>query len=159
MAKFVFLDTDTKKDIENWIDRVIGQIRVEMHNTGINASGNLSKSLEGRVVNEDEIEIIADNYFLYAEKGRDKGKIPTNFADILQKWLNDKGIQTPSNFKNQRSFAFAIANKIRFYGSDRYRNPSKRVNLLGDVISRELPNLNDIIGNRVVLYVNDNLFN
>jgi hypothetical protein len=155
--RFEIIDTQTKTNIANWLDRVIGQIRTEMHNNKINASLNLSNSLEGIITDDNHIQILANPYFLYAEKGRTAGKVPQNFADILEKWIDNKGL-TPIH-GTKRQFAWAIAMKIKHYGSKRYRNPSERVDLLGDVLNKELPELNEIISNRVVIYLNDNLFN
>ena len=156
MARFEIIDTQTKTNIENWLDRVIGQIRVEMHNNKINASGSLSQSLEGRITDDNHVQILANNYFLYSEKGRTAGKVPFNFMDILKTWIKNKGLSV--NPKRDAQFAFLKKQKIKLYGSKRYRNPSERVDLLGNVLNKELPELNDIISNRVVLYVNDNLF-
>ena len=153
----VLIDNQTKSSIDDWIDRVIGQIRVEMHNNNLNASGNLSRSLEG-VVGDDEIKILADPYFLYAEKGRDKGKVPRNFIDILQQWANDKRVGYPNDQKKQRTFAFFIMRKIKKFGSYKWRNPSARQDVVGGVLNKELPELNKIVENRIVLYINDNLF-
>lgn len=157
MQRYQIIDNQTKTNIEAWLDRVIGQIRTEMHNQGVNASGNLSSSLEG-VVGDDSVQILAAPYFLYAEKGRDAGKVPRNFVDIISKWIDDKGLAIPAKYKSQRQFASAVVWKIRKYGSLRYREPDKRVDLLGDMLDKELPELNKIIENRVVLYVNDELF-
>lgn len=157
MQRYQIIDNQTKTNIEAWLDRVIGQIRTELHNAGVNASGNLSSSLEG-VVGDESVQILAAPYFLYAEKGRDAGKVPRNFVDIISRWIDDKGLVIPAKYKSQKQFASAIAYKIKRYGSLRYREPDKRVDLLGDVLDKELPELNKIIENKVVVYVNDNLF-
>lgn len=157
MQRYTFIDTGTKAKIVDWTDRVVGRIRTELHNQNVNASGNLSRSVEG-VVGDDSIQILADNYFLYAEKGRNSGKIPRNFIDIINQWIDDKGLQVPSGYRNQRQFAAAIAFKIKKYGSHKWRNPVDRTDVVGGALSAELPELNNIIQNRIVAYVNDNLF-
>ena len=48
--------------------------------------------------------------------------------------------------------------KIKKYGSSKYRNPSQRQDVVGAPLSELLPELNNIISNRVVLYINDSLF-
>lgn len=154
--KIEIIDTQTKTNIANWLDRVIGQVRVEMHNNKINASGSLSQSLEGVITDDNHIQILANPYFLYSEKGRTAGKVPYNFMSILKTWIKNKGLSV--NPKKDAQFAFLTMRKIKFYGSKRHRNPSERVDLLGNVLNKELPRLNDIISNRVVLYINDNLF-
>lgn len=155
MRRFEFIDGEVTRRITDWVDRVAGRIRVEMHNQGINASGNLSESVEG-VVTDGEVMILAAPYFIYAEKGRDKGGGPYDFSNILKKWISDKGLSV--NDRDDSRFAYFIARKIKAYGSARFRDANKRVDLVGDVIDKELPELNDIIENRLVLYVNDSLF-
>lgn len=155
--KFEIIDTDTLQKVENWADKLVKRIQVEMQNQGINASGRLSNSLEYSVA-DNHIQVLADKYFLYAEKGRDKGKVPWNFTDILETWIADKRLVVPAKFQTPRQFAWAINTKIRRYGSDKYRNPSKRQDVLEKPMSELLPELNDILQNRVVLYINDNLF-
>jgi len=155
--KFEIIDSDTLNKVENWADKLVKRIQVEMQNQGLNASGNLSNSLE-YVIEDNHIQILANPYFLYAEKGRDKGKVPWNFTDILETWIADKHVTVPAKFQTPRQFAWAINTKIRKYGSDKYRNPSHRQDVLEKPMSELLPELNNILQNRVVLYVNDNLF-
>lgn len=155
--KFEIIDSDTLNKVENWADKLVKRIQVEMQNQKLNASGQLSNSLEYSIDNNN-IKVLADKYFLYSEKGRDKGKVPWNFTDILETWIADKRLVVPTKFQTPRQFAWAINTKIRKYGSDKYRNPSKRQDVLEKPMSELLPELNNIIQNRVVLYINDNLF-
>ena len=155
--KFEIIDTDTLQKVENWADKLVKRIQVEMQNQKLNASGQLSNSLE-YVIADNHIQVLVDNYFLYAEKGRDKGKVPWNFTDILETWIADKHVTVPAKFQTPRQFAWAINTKIRKYGSDKYRNPSHRQDVLEKPMSELLPELNNILSNRVVLYLNDNLF-
>lgn len=157
MARFEIIDADTLNKIEGWADKLVKRIQVEMQNQGLNASGNLSNSLEYSVA-DNHIRVLANPYMLYAEKGRDKGKIPYNFSTILETWIADKHLTVPAQYKTPNQFAWAIAMKIKKYGSDKYRNPSKRQDVLEKPMSELLPDLNDILQNRVVLYINDNLF-
>lgn len=156
--KFKIIDSDTLNKVENWADKLIKRIQVEIQNQKLNASGQLSNSLE-YVIADNHIQVLADNYFLYAEKGRDKGKVPYNFTDILETWIADKHVTVPAKFQTPRQFAWAINTKIRRYGSDKYRNPNKRQDALEKPMSELLPELNNILQNRVVLYINDSLFN
>lgn len=155
--KFEIIDANTLKDVEAWADKLVKRIQVEMQNQGLNASGNLSNSLEYSVA-DNHIRVLANPYMLYAEKGRDNGKIPYNFSTILETWIADKHLTVPAQYKTPNQFAWAIAMKIKKYGSDKYRNPSKRQDVLSAPMSELLPELNDIISNHVVLYINDSLF-
>lgn len=158
MARFEIIDSDTLNKIEGWADKLVKRIQVEMQNQGINASGNLSNSLEYAIA-DNHIRVLANPYMLYAEKGRDKGKIPYNFSTILETWIADKHLTVPAQYKTPNQFAWAIAMKIKKYGSSKYRNPSQRQDVVGAPLSELLPELNNIISNHVVMYVNDNLFN
>lgn len=155
--KIEIIDTDTLQKVENWADKLVKRIQVEMQNQKLNASGRLSNSLEYTIA-DNHIKVLADKYFLYSEKGRDKGKVPYNFTDILETWIADKHVTVPAKFQTPRQFAWAINTKIRKYGSDKYRNPSHRQDVLEKPMSELLPELNNILQNRVVLYINDNLF-
>lgn len=151
------LDEYLAQDIGQWADRVVAELRVEMHNQGIDASGNLSSSLEWEI-DGDELKILADDYFYYAGAGRRPGRIPYNFTVILERWISDKGVTRPAKFRTDRQFASAIAYKIKNYGSTRYRGDRPKADLVGPVLDAELPKLNELIENRVVTYINDTLF-
>ena len=143
-----------------WSDTFVKRLQVELQNQGINASGNLSNSLEYVITNEGDgthIQILADPYFFYAEHGRRAGKVPYLFADILAEWAQDKQIQLPNKFKDYKQFGWAIAQKIRYYGSRRYREKDP-ADVVQPVADEMIPRLNDILENRVLYYVNDNLF-
>ncbi len=157
MARIEIIDANTLNQIEGWADKLVKRIQVEMQNQGLNASGNLSNSLE-YAISDNQIQVLANSYMLYAEKGRDKGKIPYNFSSILETWIADKHLTVPAQYKTPNQFAWAIAMKIKKYGSNKYRNPSERQDVLTAPMSELLPELNEIINNRVVMYVNDNLF-
>ena len=151
------LDEYLTQGIGQWADRVVGELRVELHNQNIDASGNLSASLEWEIEG-DELKILADDYFYYAEAGRTPGRVPYNFTDILERWISDKGVTRPATFKTDRAFASAIAYKIKNYGSSRYRGDRPKADLVGPVLDAELPKLNELVENRLVMYINDTLF-
>lgn len=156
----IITDSKTLSDLSNWADTLIKRIQVEMQNQGINASGNLSNSLEYRITNETDgthIQVLADSYFIYGEGGRTSGKVPTNFIDILEDWVNTKGISVPSQFKNARAFAGAIYYNIKTYGSKRHRENTP-ADVVGPALNEMRPKLNEILENSVVAYVNDELF-
>ena len=102
-------------------DQLIEQIRQEMENQGINASGNLASSLQWVIDTTGGIsfKVLADSYWDYAMKGRGPGKVPGNFKEILKQWINAKGIQFSGTIDQ---FAGAIMYTIRNFGSRRYRD-------------------------------------
>lgn len=96
------------------------KIRANMQAAGINASGRTSASIQVRKT--------ADGYALVGgggkaaplqtlEIGRPPGKIPYNFAEILKEWANAKGLDINP---------WAVAMTIKHYGTERWRDPSKR---------------------------------
>lgn len=155
--KFV-TDRQTLGKIGDWADELIDRIRVEMHNKNVDASGNLSSSLEYVIENEGDdthIKVLAANYFIYAEGGRTAGKTPYNFVEILKEWISNKGLSV--NQKEDARFAFLIARKIRQYGSKRYRE-NKQADVLSKPMSEMKPKLNEILENSIIFYINDELF-
>ena len=156
--KFI-TDSHTLGKIEDWAEELIDRIRVEMHNAGLDASGNLSSSLEYVIENENDgtthIKVLAANYFIYAEGGRKSGKVPYNFVEILKEWISNKGLSV--NQKEDARFAFLIARKIRQYGSKRYRE-NKPADVLSKPMSEMKPKLNEILENSIIFYINDELF-
>jgi hypothetical protein len=153
-------DPKTLSELNAWGDTFVKRLQVEMQNAGVNASGNLSNSIEYTVSNESDgthISVLADPYFFYAEHGRRAGRIPMNFVSIIEEWLADKRVQIPSGLSPRR-FASAIAYKIKRYGSLRYRNKAP-IDLVEPVMGDMYPKLGDILQSRVMYYVNDELFN
>ena len=158
--KFI-ADPAVLKQLAEWSDTFVKRLQVEMQNQGINASGNLSNSLEYTIEEEGDgthITILADPYFFYAEHGRRAGKVPYLFADILAEWAQDKRITLPSKFKDYRQFGWAISQKIRFYGSRRYREQDP-ADVVSPVMDEMYPKLGEILESRIMMYVNDELFN
>ena len=153
-------DSRTLSDLNNWADTLVKRIQVDMQNNELNASGNLSNSLEYVITDESDgthIKVMADPYFLYAEKGRKSGKVPYNFISILEEWIADKGVFVPSKFRTAKQFAGAIYYNIKTYGSKRWRTDNP-LDVVGDAVSEMLPKLNGILETSVVGYINDNLF-
>lgn len=155
--RFTIIDNETKAKIASWADKLVQRIRVEMQNQGLNASGNLSNSLEYEV-GDDSVRILADPYFLYAEGGRAAGKVPVNFSFIIERWIKDKGVSKPAKFKTDRDFAWSIVHNIKHYGSSKFRGDRPKDDVLSAPMDEMLPELNEIIENRMVFFVNDNLW-
>lgn len=153
-------DPLTINQLNDWARTFVDRIKVEMHNQGLDASGRLSDSLEYTITDTQDgthIQVLAAPYFFYAEKGRKSGKVPFRFGDILAQWVEDKGIAVPSQFKDARNFGYAIASKIKQYGSKRYRE-NKPLDVVSAALDEYRPKLNEILENRTVYYINDNLY-
>lgn len=157
--KFVS-DKQILNQLNEWAEKLVKRIQIELHNRNIDASGSLSDSLEYTIENEGDathIKVLGNSYFIYSEKGRPAGKIPYNFIDILNQWIEDKGISVPSQFKNSKQFAGAIAYNIKHYGSSRHRN-NNPADVVGPALDELRPELNEILSNSIVYYINDTLF-
>lgn len=142
--------------LNNWCGKLIEDIRKSMNVNNINASGELSNSLE-YTIKDNGIKFYANDYFEYAEMGRRSGGVPYYFEEILNQWIKNKGIGVPSKFKTSLEFANAIKWKIKKYGSSKYRNPATRVDLLTEPLNDNMPDLDDIVANQIVFCINDNL--
>ncbi len=153
-------DSNTIAKLNEFGSEFVGRLKAELWNQHITASGNLADSLEYVISDESDgthITVLGDPYFIYAEKGRRAGKVPYSFTTILEKWIEDKGLQVPQGL-SVKQFASKIAWKIKRYGSLRYRTQSP-ADVVEPVASEMIPRLNDILENRVMMYVNDELFN
>lgn len=72
------------------------------------ASGSLISSLDYNVlqtVNGLLLEIVADDYLVYVDKGRRPGKRPPQKA--IQKWIEQKGIKIKKQTPSQSAFIIA----------------------------------------------------
>ena len=126
MSKKIFKDIDSK---------LKSDIRKGFTQNNINASGNASRSLRSEITDKS-YTLFGASYIDSAEKGRGRNKSNTGglFEGIYQ-WLQFKkyGI-TYSDDKERRSIAFAIMKKTAKQGSYKFRNPSKRTNVIETAI-------------------------
>lgn len=121
---------------------------IESH--GITASGRTQRSLE--VVKYDNgVKLIAaagDRAPLDTlEIGRDGGKVPRHFTDILEQWSRDKGIGFSSD-RERRTFAYLLGRRIAEKGTLRHY---KHV----DVYSTAVEQAVEDIKNLIIAGVND----
>ncbi|NQZ65435.1 hypothetical protein [Crocosphaera sp.] len=126
MSKQIFKDIDSK---------LKSDIRKGFTQNNINASGNASKSLRSEITNT-KYTLFGASYIEESEKGRGRNQSNTGglFQGIYQ-WLQFKkyGI-TYSDDKEKRSIAFAIMKKTAKSGSFKFRNTSKRTNVIETAI-------------------------
>lgn len=114
----------------------MADIRNNMENKGINASGRTSASLKVESY-ENGIRLISSGEniapFGTIEVGRKGGKVPKGFAQILYQWSIDKAISFDKD-RERRTFAYLLARKIAREGTDRNRNP--RADIYSEVIKK-----------------------
>ncbi len=99
-------------------------IQSEMASKGVNASGRTSESLTVRQ-NGNKIELVkvSGNNAPMAtlEIGREGGKIPKGFRQILAEWSRDKDLEFETESK-RNTFAYFLAKRIASEGTLRHSN-------------------------------------
>lgn len=150
------LSDEVRKALKEAGESIIQKIRDRLEAENINASGSLSDSLEA-IVTDTGLEIWANDYLVYAEVGREAGRIPRNFGKILAKWVEDKGINIPEKYKDSVQFGNAIANKIRVFGSARHRGEYPKVDILSQPIEDTMPIIEEYLADSWMKTVNDTL--
>lgn len=128
------------KDIQNNMEAVI-------------PSSNLAQSLEANV-SENRVQILANDYFQYAEVGRGSGKVPYNFEEILIDWM--KRYRIPHEGTDMQ-FAQAIKWKTIKYGSARHRGAIPKEDYIKTSIEDNYPELEEGLYGTIIKNINDEL--
>lgn len=150
-----FLSDETKKALEEAGKQLVQAIRDRLEAENINASGSLSDSIEYRVT-DSGLEIWANDYFINAEVGTKDERTPIpEFSKILAEWGKRKGIVVGD--KVALKFGYNTANKIKKYGSARYRGDKPYVDLISQPIEDTMPIIDELMGNAFVSTINDSL--
>ena len=97
----------TMRDIKAGIER-------NMTNLHRNASGKSIRSLKYTIDGDLHAQLEGNISFTWMEKGRKRGKIPSNFQNIILQWIRDKGISISGD---ERDAAWLIAQHIRKNGT------------------------------------------
>lgn len=97
----------TMRDIKAGIER-------NMTNLHRNASGKSVRSLKYTIDGDLHAQLEGNISFLWMEKGRKRGKIPSNFQNIILQWIRDKGISVSGD---EHDAAWLIAQHIRKHGT------------------------------------------
>lgn len=135
--------------VKTEFDRCATAIAQRLDDTRTTASGRTKDSLKVTVV-ENVFTLLGRHPFATVETGRQGGKTPINFTEILKQWAVDKQISLqPINYVRIPSerwqpkytpqeralnrFAGAVAHKIRTEGSKLYRDGGRE-----DIYSEEV---------------------
>ena len=128
--------SDYTKDIDRRLKKIgeqcVSEIRDALADTGTNASGRTSASLNV-VAGDGVVEVWGRPAFGTVEHGRKAGRVPRNFVAIIAQWIVDKGIPVqPVEVKRVTDrdghtrallrMAGAIAWKIRTEGGRLHRD-------------------------------------
>ena len=102
--------------------QIVTQMRSELDKKGINASGNLSRSITSEVKGDNDgvyLEISMDDYGEAIDQGRSpsrKGGPKQNWRVKIDQWLSAKGIQPRQSGMSKQTLAFLITRKINRRG-------------------------------------------
>ena len=135
--------------VKTEFDRCAAAIARRLDDTRTTASGRTKASLKVTVV-ENVFTLLGRHPFATVETGRQGGKTPIDFTEILKQWAVDKQISLePINYiripsdrwqpkytpqeRALNRFAGAVAHKIRTEGSKLYRDGGRE-----DIYSEEV---------------------
>lgn len=112
-------------DIVQLLEQAKADIQASMAMNGINASGRTSDSFHV-VATDDHIMLVmgGDGTAPLAtlEIGREGGKVPYNFQEILYEWSKNKGIPF-SDDRQRKTFSWFLSQKIKREGTQRHKTP------------------------------------
>lgn len=124
------------------LDKLATDLQDSLAQNNVNASGNLSRSIEVRIDDKEDTligQVLAERYIDFVDKGRGKTRNFTGgLLQAIKEWvkLGKYGIN-PSN----EGIAYAITKKITNEGSFLFRNKINK-NIVGKLLNEN--RLNDI---------------
>jgi hypothetical protein len=147
--------------VKTEFDRCAAAIARRLDDTRTTASGRTKASLKVTVV-ENVFTLLGRHPFATVETGRQGGKTPINFTEILKQWAVDKQISLePINYiripsdrwqpkytpqeRALNRFAGAVAHKIRTEGSKLYRDGG-REDIYSEEVEKTLRTLREGLG-------------
>ena len=147
--------------VKTEFDRCAAAIAQRLDDTRTTASGRTKASLKVTVV-ENVFTLLGRHPFATVETGRQGGKTPINFTEILKQWAVDKQISLePINYiripsdrwqpkytpqeRALNRFAGAVAHKIRTEGSKLYRDGG-REDIYSEEVEKTLRTLREGLG-------------
>ena len=159
---------DVKSVLTKELNSLKKTIEERMAAEKVSASGRTLASLQV-VVSENEGTLYGTSYFRQLEHGRGPGKVPRNFASVIQDWIKAKGVNFNSyvpkgrdgskmtNEQHLTSLAGAIAYTIMRQGTLIYRHGTPRDiytsamnqtvenirDRIGDIMEQRIPTIND----------------
>lgn len=133
------------------VERLKIDIQQSIDSSGKNASKRTRDSLEV-VSTANGAQLLGANYIGVLETGRKAGKVPYNFAEIIQKWAKFKGI-TFENEAKARRWASAVAWKIRKEGTQQY-NDGRRY----DILTKPIDDMTERLTDKIAVEITNNIF-
>ena len=143
-------------EVVNILNDVREEIQQNMSAKGVNASGRTSDGIRvERYDNGVRLVLSGERVAPLAtlEVGRRGGKVPTRFADIIEEWSRDKGLQFPRE-TDRRRFAYLTARKIARQGTVRHKLP---VDVYSDAVLKGKNRIRKSVKTILTDYIHENL--
>lgn len=145
-------------EVVNILLEVKDEIQAEMVAKNINASGRTSAGMQVQryesgvrlVLTGDDVAPLAT-----LEVGRQGGKVPMGFTDIIERWSMDKGLQFADE-KDRRRFSYLTARKIAREGTQRHKMPT---DVYSGAVTKGMERLRKTIKAELTQYIHETLIN
>jgi hypothetical protein len=145
-------------EVVNILLEVKDEIQAEMAAKNINASGRTSAGMQVQryesgvrlVLTGDDVAPLAT-----LEVGRQGGKVPMGFTDIIERWSRDKGLQFADE-KDRRRFSYLTARKIAREGTHRHKMPT---DVYSGAVVKGMERLRKTIKAELTQYIHETLIN
>jgi len=141
--------------INEFIVEEVDKLKLEIQNSidasGKNASKRTRNSLEV-IPTANGAQLWGANYIGILETGRNGGKIPYNFGEIIQKWATAKGISFENNIQAKR-WANGVAWKIAKEGTKQFRDGKR-----DDILTKPIDAFTDRVANKLLLEIQNTIF-
>lgn len=162
--------------VKTEFDRCAQAIAQRLDDTRTTASGRTKASLRVEAI-EQTFTLLGRHPFATVETGRQAGKVPINFLEILKQWAVDKQISLepiqytripsdrwqPKYTPEERAlnqFAGAVAHKIRTEGSRLHRSGG-RADIYSEEIERTIKNITEgmraLVKSQVITTLNEQI--
>lgn len=143
--------------VANIMEAVKAEIQTQMRSKGIDASGRTSASLRVERY-ESGVRLVMGPVGEAAplatlEVGRQGGKVPRGFTDIIEQWSIDKGLRFPEE-GDRRRFSYLTARKIAREGTRRHEKP---VEVYSEAVSRGAEEIKKLVAAEVTQYIHEGL--
>jgi len=106
--------TNIKKDLAKITNSVLKVVTTVLNNANVKTTKAEAASKFEVTLNNEKLEVIIPGYYLFVDKGRDKGNRPP--VNAILNWIRKEKITVP-NGVTELSFAFAVANSIANQGT------------------------------------------
>ncbi len=133
---------NNKKILSEFFEEIKDEVIREQIAQGRVASGKSIKEYEVQIT-EAMGTLFGASYVGTLETGRKPGKVPFGFAEIIEDWINDKGLFQEKSIRERGSIAYFIARKIAKEGTALHREGGNSGILTGIVTQERISAFTD----------------